>query len=48
MTWRQYTLARQLLAEEMIGAPHRAVQAAEDAEHQESLDRLRKDADATS
>lgn len=42
MTWRQWTAARQLLAEEQLGIHARAAQHAEDAQFTASLAAARR------
>lgn len=45
MTWSEYTRARQLLAEEQVGVPHRAAIEAEEAEFARSKAALRRDSE---
>ena len=42
MTWRQWQVARQLLAEEFVGAPTRQAKADENAQFSDSSKHLRR------
>lgn len=44
MTWRQWQTARQLLAEEAIGADQRQARALEDAKYARTMDIVRRSA----